>query len=254
MRINWGPAKFAGTHEWDRNFFLLMVGLVWLGIVMGFVPQIIHRVETHAHPYPLIVHFHAAAMVAWLCLLTAQVLLVRAKRTDLHRRLGMAGMYLYPLMVVLGVATAIAVNRSEVGTPRFDPGFISIQLADMLNFAVLASAAFWFRRIPSAHKRFMILATIFIADAGYGRWWGSTLTTLLSDGHAVAGYWANAAGLFLGDFLLVVVMGAYDLITRRRLHPAFIFGAVFGLTWEAVSVWLYVSPWWKPVAMKLLGL
>jgi hypothetical protein len=100
----------------------------------------------------------------------------------------------------------------------------------------------------------MILATIFIADAGYGRWWGSTLTTLLSDGRAVAGYWANAAGLFLGDFLLVVVMGAYDLVTRRRLHPAFIFGAVFGLTLEGVSLWLYLSPGWKPVAMKLLGL
>ena len=254
MRINWGPAKFAGTHEWDRNFFLLMVGLVWLGIVMGFVPQIIRRIETHAPPYPVIVHFHAAAMVAWLCLLTAQVMLVRAKRTDLHRRLGIAGMYLYPLMVVLGVATAVAVNRSEVGTPHFDPGFISIQLADMLNFATLASAAFWFRRIPSAHKRFMILATIFIADAGYARWWGRTLIPLLSGGHATAGYWANAAGFYLGDFLLVVVMGAYDLITRRRLHPAFIFGAVFGLTWEAVSLWLYMSPWWKPVAMKLLGL
>lgn len=254
MRINWGPANFAGTHKWDRNFFLLMVGLIWLGILMGFVPQIIHRVETHAQPFPIIVHFHAVAFVAWLCLLTTQVLLIRAKRTDLHRRLGITGMYLYPVMVVLAVSTAIVVNRSFTGTPRFDPAFISVQFADMLNFAVLASTAFWFRKIPSAHKRFMILATVFIADAGFGRWWGPTLSTLLSDSHGVAGFWAHAVGLFLGDFLLVVVMGAYDLTTRRSLHPAFIFGALFGLGCEAFSAWLYVSPWWKPVAIKILGL
>lgn len=254
MGINWGPANFAGTHKWDRNFFLLMVGLIWLGIVMGFVPQIIHRLETHAAPFPIIVHFHAVAFVAWLCLLTTQVGLVRSKRTDLHRKLGIAGIYLYPAMVVLAVSTAIVVNRSYAGTPKFDPGFISVQFADMTNFAVLASAAFWFRKTPSAHKRFMILATIFIADAGYGRWWGGTLTTFFSNSHGVARFWANAAGLFLGDFLLVFIMGVYDLITRRSLHPAFIFGAVFGLGCEALSAWLYVSPWWKPVAIKILGL
>jgi uncharacterized membrane protein len=254
MNINWGPANFAGTHKWDRDFFLLMVGLIWLGIVMGFVPQIINRIETHAAPFPIIVHFHAVAFVAWLCLLTTQVWLVRSKRTDLHRKLGIIGMYLYPVMVVLAVSTAIVVNRSYAGTPKFHPGFISVQFADMTNFAVLASAAFWFRKIPSAHKRFMILATIFIADAGYGRWWGHTLTTFFSDSHGVAGFWANATGLFLGDFLLIVSMGVYDLITRHRLHPAFIFGAVFGLGCEAISAWLYVSPWWKPVAIKILGL
>ncbi len=72
-RIEWSPASFARTHSWDRNFFLLMVGLVWLGIGMGFGPEIVHRLHTHARPYPIIVHLHAVAFVGWLCLLTAQV-------------------------------------------------------------------------------------------------------------------------------------------------------------------------------------
>ncbi|MGA9854651.1 MAG: hypothetical protein WBR29_05175 [Gammaproteobacteria bacterium] len=76
----------------------------------------------------------------------------------------------------------------------------------------------------------------------------------MSDSHGVAGFWANAVGLYLSDFLLVVLMGAYDLITRRSLYPAFIFGALFGLGCDAISIWLYVSPWWKPAAMKILGL
>lgn len=254
MRINWGPASFAGTHRWDRNFFLLMVGLVWLGILMGFVPEIVHRLETHARPYPLVVHVHAVAFVTWLCLLTVQVWLIRTRRTNVHRKLGVAGMVLYPVMIVLGLSAAIVVNRESAGTPDFDPSFISVQFADMLNFTVLASAAFWLRRVPSAHKRFIILATIFIADAGYGRWWDGPILHWFTEHLGASGFWANATGLFLGDFLLVIVLGCYDLVTRRRLHPAFVYGASFGLLVEALGGWLYVSPWWKPVAMRLLGL
>ena len=254
MRIVWAPAAFARTHRWDRDFYLMMVGLLWLGIVMGFVPEIVHRLQTHARPYPAIVHLHAVAFVAWLCLLAAQVVLVRTRHTDLHMKLGVAGMYLYPAMVVLGIATAVVVDRLHAGKPGSDSAFLSIQLADILNFAVMASAAFGLRRTPSAHKRFIILATIFIANAGFARSWEGPILHWVARHHGVAGFWAYAAGLFLSDFLLVLMMGAYDLTTRRRLHPAFVFGASFGLLVEALAIWLYVSPWWKPVAIRLLGL
>lgn len=254
MRIDWGPASFARTHRWDRNFHLMMVVLIWLGIGMGFVPEIVHRLQTHAPPYPVIVHVHAAVFVAWLCLLTAQVMLVRTRRTDLHMKLGMAGMYLSPVMVVLGIATAVVVDRLHAGKPGANSAFLSIQLSDILNFAVMASAAFALRRTPSAHKRLILLATIFIANAGFARWWEGPILHWVTRHHGEIGYWAYAAGLFLSDFLLVLLMGAYDLVTRRRLHPAYMFGALFGLLVEALAIGLYVSPGWKPVTSRLLGL
>ncbi len=253
-QVDWGPAAFARTHPWDRNFYLLMVGLIWLGIGMGFGPEIAHRLHTHARPYPAIVHIHAVTFVTWLCLLTAQVVLVRTRRTDLHMKLGMAGMYLSPAMVLLGVATAVAVDRLHVGMPGSDTAFLSIQLADLLNFAVLASAAFALRRTPSAHKRLIILATIFVANAGFARWWEGPILHGVTQHHGVPGFWAYAAGLFLSDFLLVMLVGVYDLLTRRRLHPAFIYGASFGLLVDAMAIGLYVSPWWKPVAVRLIGM
>lgn len=252
--IDWGPAVFARTHRWDRNFYLLMIGLVWLGILMGFVPEIVHRLQTHARPYPIIVHIHAAAFVGWLCLLTAQVVLVRSRRTDLHMKLGVAGMALYLVMVVLGIATAVVVDRLHASQPGSDTAFLSIQLSDILNFAVMASAAFALRRIPSAHKRLILLATIFIANAGFARWWEGPIMHWVTQHHGVPGYWAFAAGLFLSDLLLVLAMAAYDLATRRRLHPAFVLGAAFGLLVDALAIELYVSPWWKPVARHLIGL
>jgi len=254
MPIDWSPACFARTHPWDRNFFLMMVGLLWLGIGMGFGPEIVHRLQTHARPFPTIVHIHAVAFVTWLCLLTAQVVLVRTRRTDLHMKLGVAGMVLYPAMVVLGIAAAVVVDRHHASLPGGNAAFFSVSLADILNFAVMASAAFALRRTPSAHKRLILLATIFISNAGFARWWEGPVLHWVTQHHGVIGYWAYAAGLFLSDFLLVMAIGAYDLVTRRRLHPAFVVGAAFSLLVEALAIELYVSPWWKPVALRLIGL
>lgn len=237
----------ADHRRWDRNFFLLMVALLWLGILMGFVPEIIHRVQVH-RLFPAVVYFHGVVFVAWLSLLTAQILLIRSRRVDLHRELGMAGTALYGGMVVLGVVTSVVVDYDLFGTPRSDPSFLSIQLADMLAFTVLGGFAIALRKSSDAHKRLMILATIFIANAGFSRWLAHGLERLLGDG-----YWGNWAQLFLADLLLVALLGAYDLISRRRLYSAYVLGAAWGLGLEFASVWLYMMPWWKPVATTLIG-
>lgn len=237
----------ADLRRRDQNFFLLMVALLWLGILMGFVPDIIGRVHAH-RLFPAVVYFHGAVFVGWLCVLTAQVLLIRSRRVDLHRELGMAGTALYGAMVVLGLVTSVVVDYDQFGTPRSDPSFLSIQLADMLAFGVLGAMAIALRKNADAHKRLIILATIFIADAGFSRWWAGGLQKLLGDG-----YWANWAELYLSDFLLIALVGTYDLISRRKLYPAYVFGAVWGLGLELTAVWLYLSPWWKPLATMLIG-
>jgi len=241
------PRPFADRHRLDRNFFLLMVALIWLGILMGFVPEIIGRVQAHK-PFPAVVYFHGAVFVSWLCLLTAQTLLIRSRRVDLHREFGVAGTALYGAMIVLGVTTSVVVDYDLFATPRSDPSFLSIQLADMAAFAVLGGLAIALRKKPDGHKRLMILATVFIADAGFSRWWAPGLERFIGNG-----YWGNWAQLYLSDFLLVAMLGAYDLISRRRAYSAYVFGAVWGLGVEFVAIWLYVSPWWKPVATVLIG-
>lgn len=76
---------------------------------MGFVPQIVGRVRAH-HLFPAVVYFHGAVFVSWLGLLTLQVLLIRSRRADLHRELGMAGPALYRAMTVLGIPTSVVVD------------------------------------------------------------------------------------------------------------------------------------------------
>src|SRR5690242_6603851 len=163
-------APFSDRRS-DRSFFLLYVVLIWAGILFGFVPEMIQHVREH-RPFPLIVHLHAVAFVGWLVLLTAQVLLIRFARHDIHRRLGLFGAGLAAVMIVLGPATAFYMQRVHFGTAESDPPFLAVQLTDILAFAGLVAAGIALRGTPAAHKRLMLLATLYISDAGFARAFG----------------------------------------------------------------------------------
>ena len=63
---------FASEHKWDRNAFLGLVILAWVGLLMGFGPQIQHHVAKLGSSYPPILHVHAFLFVGWMILLTVQ--------------------------------------------------------------------------------------------------------------------------------------------------------------------------------------
>jgi len=63
------PAAFSKGHKWDHDFFLLTVALIWLGILMGFVPEIIGRFHAHKPPFPAVVYFHKVLRVSIAALL-----------------------------------------------------------------------------------------------------------------------------------------------------------------------------------------
>jgi hypothetical protein len=241
-------ATFARDHAWDRNFFLLTVLLIWIGIANGFGFEIVRHLQKHEAAYPLIVHVHAVAFVGWLVVLTTQVLLIRTRRLALHMALGRVAMGLAAVMVVIGPATAIYMQRVHFGTPASDPAFLAIQLSDILAFAVLAAAAFAWRCTPSAHKRLILIATLYITDAGFARWLGDGIHGVLGDG-----YWSFLASAYGGNDVLLLGMGVYDLATRRRLHPAYLVGAAWTFAVQLGAGALYLAPWWKPVALKLIG-
>ena len=144
-----------------------------------------------------------------------------ARRTDLHRRLGLAGMVLVPVMVVLGVAASIVMAQVQFGTPRSRPAFLAVEFTDMLAFSGLAGAGFALRGTPQAHKRLILLATFYIIDAGYSRWLSGSIRGVLG-----SGFLGRFAGLFSGPDLLLLALGGYDFATRGRLHPAYIAGGM----------------------------
>ena len=239
---------FRAKPEADRNAFLFFVALIWVGVVSGFGTDSFDHIRKHGLDYPLIVHFHAVAFVGWLVLFTTQVLLIRNGRADLHRRLGFAAIGLACAMVVLGPATALTMDAARYVAKGETPEFLAVQFTDILAFATLAGAGILLRGTPAAHKRLMLLALCYISDAGFARYLNNVVATPLGDG--VLG---EMAGLYLGSDLVALGLGAYDLVTRRRLHPAYVVGLAWMITLELTARSLLHNPAWKALSLHLIG-
>jgi hypothetical protein len=147
------------------------------------------------------------------------------------------------IMTVLGPATALIADHGKIGAPEADPGFLSIQLTDIIAFVGLLGAAVVFRNTAPVHKRLVLMSTIYITDAGFARWLGGPIGKLLGDTHF--GMWASLYG---ATALLILGVGVYDLITRRRLHPAYLAGLAWVAAMQFTAIGLYNTPAWKTLA------
>jgi len=238
---------FAPWHPWDRNFFLAICLAMLAGVGLGFGSDIVRHVTTHARPYPPIVHLHAAVFSAWLILLIVQVSLVRVGRRDLHRKLGTGMLFLAALMLAVGPATAYISHRERMGQAGHNPSMLIVQLTDMIAFATMVAAGVWKRADPSAHKRLMLLATIYISDAGFFR---ILRIFHIQIGPTLLDRWS---AFYFGPVMLILCMGVYDFITRRHLHPAYVAGASLLLFIQVASVVIFLDPRFRPIALTLLG-
>jgi hypothetical protein len=240
--------RVAARPARDRNAFLALTIMVWVGVLSGFGTDSVRHVLKYGLDYPLIVHFHALVFVGFLTLFTVQVALIRNGRADLHRRLGVAGAALAGVMLVLGPATAIVADATRFAAKGTTPEFLAVQFTDILAFGTLAGAGLLLRRVPLAHKRLMMLALIYISDAGFARLINPIASAPLGDG-----FWGEMAGLYLASDILVLSLGAYDLVKRRRLHPAYVIGAVWMITLQLTAHAGLHSPSWKAFTLHLIG-
>jgi hypothetical protein len=188
---------------------------------------------------PLLI-VHGIVFSSWILLLITQTSLVAARRTRTHMKLGIAGGVLAASMVVIGTVTAIVRAKGSVSPiPGVNPlSFLTIPLGDMLVFAILIGAAFYFRRKPDVHKRLMLLATIGILPAAVAR--------LPFDFIQRAG---PLAFFGLSDLFIIPCL-IYDLATRGRPHRAtMIAGALIVISHPLRMViggthaWLVFATW-----------
>lgn len=245
--------EFAATHPADGALFLIYIGLIWAGMVFGFGGEIARHIRNNEPPYPMILHVHSTVFVTWLVAFTAQILLIRTARPALHRRLGVAMTFGIGLLAIVGPLTAYTIHNLNFGTPRSDPAFFSVQLGDVIGFAGLSVAAIVLRRQPAAHKRLMLLAILQLSTAGFSRWLGNSIGSAYPFGYWGQSFWATFLILHLTNDVLALGIGAYDLLTRGRLHAAYVAGLAWSLGWQAIHVSLYLTPAWLPVARWLLG-
>lgn len=223
----------------DRRFFMGMALVIAAIVFAGFAPTFYLRTFYHPEPLQSVFQIHGLVFSAWVVLFVVQTALVSARRTDIHRRLGVVGGGLALLMLVVGYQAAVTAARRGFSTPGLPPPlvFFAVPVFDLLVFATLVGAALYLRRTPAAHKRLMLLATIAVLTAAIAR-----LPYVLPLG--------PPAFFGLTDLLVVAAM-VYDWRTRSRVHPALLWGGLFLIasqplrlavsgtdTWLALATWL----------------
>jgi hypothetical protein len=200
------------TGQRDRRFFSGIALLVLIAVSAGFARTYFLAGAFWAKLPSIMVHVHGALFTLWIALLVAQVALVASRHTGWHMRLGIAGMFLAPLMVITGFATLIgAIKR------RFAPTFVLqiITAQDILLlclFAFLISWAFLARRDAPTHKRLVLCATFLIIIPAIARW------------PIVGNIAQNPVPFYVFVNSFPVLLVVYDLWTRRSLHRATIWG------------------------------
>lgn len=234
-------ANSSLPHALDRTFFTGMAVAMAVAVFVGFAPTFYLRLWFHrptlngAVDLSPLAYVHGVLFSGWVMLFIAQTSLVAARRVDIHRRLGLAGVAMAAMMVIVGTTTAIATAARGAGPPGVDPlVFLAVPLGDMVLFTPLVAAAFWLRRNKEAHKRLMLLAFISLLAAAVARWPGVQPLGPLA--------------YFGLSYLFIVAGVVYDLATRQRIHPAYIWGGLFMVLSVPLRLWISRTNAWHSFA------
>lgn len=205
-----------------------------------------------------LLHLHGLIYSAWTLLFLYQATLIAGGRRINHRAWGLLGIALATAMVFTGAAVAIAGMNSRIARGQGDAAraFAIVSITLVLLFAVLVAAAFATRRRPDWHKRLMLVATASILQPAMARFFflaatggGPGLRPGLGPARSVES--TMLAG-FLADILIVVAM-TFDWRTRRRPHPAYLWGFGAVLTVQLLRVPLSKTPAWLSFTDFLAG-
>jgi hypothetical protein len=224
-----------------RRFYVAMALAFGLTVFAGFSRTYFLKLHYGTPALSVLLHIHGVVFSAWILLFAAQTTLVAARRTDLHRRLGVAGAVLAGTLLILGTTTAILrVRGGSAPIPGVSGlAFLAIPLFDMLVFAILAGTGLALRRRLETHKRLMTLATVALMSAPIAR---------LS--------WVRPVGppAFFGlTDLFIVAMLVYDLATRRRIHPATVWGGLVLVASQPLRLMISGTAAWTAFAAWATG-
>ena len=233
------PRSPARVRQLDHRFFTGMAIASIVIAFLGFAKTYYLGSYFGAQPLTPLVHLHGLVSSSWLLLFLAQISLVGVRRTDLHRRLGIAGGLIGALVLVVGYMTAVESARLGHTPPGGPPplAFLAVPIGTLIAFGVPVALALCYRRRTDVHKRLMLLGTISILTPAFAR-----MGRLIGTGGP-----PYAIG---GTSLLILVCMMYDKWTHGRVHPVFLWGGIlvmislpFRFAIGRTDAWLSIAGW-----------
>lgn len=197
-----------------RPPFYLVMSLAMAAVIIAGFSRTVPDDFSAGSKFPLLLAIHGAVFTLWIVLFVAQPAIVARGSLKLHRRIGWIGAFLAFAMLVMGVAATLFAIRFNAVPSFFPPPlFLVMNTIGIAVFGGLVTAGVMLRKKAEWHKRLMLCATISILGPGIGR-----LLPMESFGRAAP----------MVMFAAILVFGLagpiYDMIIRRRVHPAYIWG------------------------------
>jgi hypothetical protein len=214
-----------------RRFYVGIALFMIVIVLAGFWPSYFGRIfQGVVDEWPWVIHLHAATFVGWMALLLTQVLLVSTGRTRIHKKLGTFGVGYSILVIFIGLVVSFALPLHHLAVDGWQMDRAARLLlagwSDIAWFAGFFGAAIAYRRRPEIHKRLIVLAAVAIILPGAGRL-----------GIAIFGVKVFLVLLiWLSPVLLAM---GYDVVIRRRIHPAYLIGTPIlaaRFAWEFIVV------------------
>lgn len=229
VRDGRAPARGAPTalgRALGTWFYFGMGWLILAIVAYGFGRHAGDRLFHPAEPPPLILHVHVLVFAGWVLLFLVQSGLVRGANVRLHRRLGAFGGALGAVLPVMGLVTALAMQRWHAARGPVNDAFLSISLNDMLTFAVAFGLALRWRRQPERHRRLMLIATCGLTVAAFARF----------PRELVPSY-----SWYLGVDLLIALGMLRDLVVDGRVHLVYRIGLPCVMAAQATAMYLLLA-------------
>jgi hypothetical protein len=243
-------ARWSAEHRFYVGFATALAAAVFLGFSRTFFLRAWYPDWAQAHGAPeTFFYLHGVVFAGWFLLLVAQPLLVAAGRVDVHRRLGRLGGGLAVAMVILGTVAALKAAGRPTGfvdIPMPPLKFLVVPLADIALFGGFVALALLKRRDAQSHKRYMLLGSIALVEAGVGRW----PFAFMEAAPPVPGF----SIIDLCVDLFVVAMVVWDLASRRRLHPVTLLGGAVLIAFQPLRLALAETRAWLAFAGWAVGL
>jgi hypothetical protein len=212
VRAGSAPAVRSVVVRNTRVFHTGMAVAFLVTTFAGFAPSYFLRGLSDRPPLSPLLHVHGMVFTSWLLLLFTQSALVAQHRVTWHRRLGIAGTILAAGMVPLGAMVSIEGARRGTAAGGLDSlVFLIFPLGQIVMFGALMGAAIWKRRQPEIHRRLVLLSTAVVITPAISR----------------LPFVPNPMVSLALSALFVVAGMVHDWKSRGRVHPIYIWGALF---------------------------
>jgi hypothetical protein len=210
-----------------------------LTVFVGFAPTYYLKTSFGTPALAPLYHVHGFLFTCWMLLLIVQPALVAARRTALHRRVGVGGGLLAAGMVVAALAVAIDLGKRGAAPPGVPPlVFLAVPLMTVVVFPALIGAALLWRNYPETHKRLMLIGSMELVTAAFGRW-------------PFVGPLGPLA-YFAATDLFVLALLVHDRASDGRFHRATVWGGLFLIASQPLRLMIGGTDTWLAFARWLI--